>query len=269
MLNFPLALLLLLFFNIFQFSLTAEFDAAAGGGREEREGETFIQSSSSIKFDINDDGSKGSLLLETLPWGNGLSGASISADNTGAAAEDYDLLLTTTSPSIRYADASPQSQKGIPPSIYNNNHGCRAEVLPTNNSKRMKRQQQARDVKSGFCPNENILPSSVTTEREQKQQHDGEKNITPPEALFGGGRPRGGGRRGPGPAKPDTGVDRGDRLPKEDDDGPNAAANFIPTPNPNLCRDPNHPIPVCHKMVQSYFGDSEDTLYELPRCYPG
>lgn len=134
------------------------------------------------------------------------------------------------------------------------------------------RRQQALDVKSEFCPNENILPSSVTTEQEQKQQQqqdDGEKKTTtPPEALFGGGHGRGGGRRGPSPAKPDPGIDSGDPLPKEDDDDPNAAANFIPTTNPNLCRDPNHPIPVCHKMVQSYFGDSEDTLYELPRCYP-
>lgn len=46
MLNFPLALLLLLFFIIFQFSLTAEFDAAAAaaaaGGGGEREGRTFL-----------------------------------------------------------------------------------------------------------------------------------------------------------------------------------------------------------------------------------
>lgn len=58
MLNFPLALLLLLLFIIFQFSLTAGYDAAAaaaaaaataggGGGRVvgEREGRTFIHSS--------------------------------------------------------------------------------------------------------------------------------------------------------------------------------------------------------------------------------
>lgn len=130
----------------------------------------------------------------------------------------------------------------------------------------MQRQQQARDIKIEFCPNENILPSSsLTTEQEQKQDQDqgrhegGEK--TPPEAFFGGG-----GRRGPGPAIPDAGQDGGDPLPKnDDDDDPTAAALFSPTANPNLCRDPNHPIPVCHKIV---FRDLDDAPYELPRCYP-
>lgn len=64
MLNFPLAhLLLLLLFIIFQFSLTAGFDAAAaaaagggeGGIEGEREGRNFIHSVfSSIRPDIND-----------------------------------------------------------------------------------------------------------------------------------------------------------------------------------------------------------------------
>lgn len=269
MLNVPLALLLLLFFIIFQFSLTAGFDAAAaggggGGGGGEKEG---ITSSILLLYrpDINYDGSKGSLLLETLEGVKGLSGASNSADDE--VAEDDDLL-TTTKPSIRYAGAS-QSQKN-PPSENINNHGCRAEVLGPNNSNGMQRQQQVRDVKSGFCANENILPSSLTTEQEQEQeqrqqqQHEGGKKKTP-EALFGG---RGGGRRGPGPARPDLGQDGGDPLGKDDDDDPNAAALFSPTANPNLCKDPNHPIPVCHKMVQSFSGDYDDVLFELPRCYP-
>lgn len=269
MLNVPLALLLLLFFIIFQFSLTAGFDAAAaggggGGGGREKEGIT----SSILRLhrpDINYDGSKGSLLLETLEGGKGQSGASNSADDE--VAEDDDLL-TTTKPSIRYAGAS-QSQKN-PLSENINNHGCRAEVLGPNNSNGMQRQQQVRDVKSGFCANENILPSSLTTEQEQEQkqrqqqQHEGGKK-KPPEALFGG---RGGGRRGPGPARPDPGQDGGDPLGKDDDDDPNAAALFSPTANPNLCKDPNHPIPVCHKMVQSFSGDYDDVLFELPRCYP-
>lgn len=186
--------------------------------------------------------------------------------------------MTITNPSIRYADAS-QSQQN-PPSKQNNNnpHGCRAEVLsPDNNNSinyngMQQRQKQARDVERGFCANnEKILPSSssLTTEQDQQQQDEGEEKKTPPppEALFGG---RGGGRRGPGPARPDPGQDGGDPLPKDDDidDDPKAAALFSPTANPNLCRDPNHPIPVCHKLVQSFFGDLDNVPYELPRCYP-
>lgn len=251
MLNFPLALLSL--FLIFQFSLAAGFDAAvaavaaaaAGGGGG---GEEDIASSVLLlpPPDNDDDGSKGSL--------NGLSGASISADDW----PEDDLL--TTNPSIRYADASPQSQKH-PSSENNNNHACRADDLGPNNSNMMQR-KKVRDVKNGFCAND-ILPL-LTTEQQQQQQQ--QKKKQQPEGLFGGRG--GGGRRGPGPIRPDAGQDGGDPLIKDDAHDANAAALFSPAENPNICKDPSHPIPVCHKLVQSFSGDLDDVLFELPRCYP-
>lgn len=255
MLNLPLALLSL--FVISQFSLTAGFDAAAASAAAGGEGEGITWSILLSTADINDDGFKGSLLLETLDGGNGLNGASISADD-GAAEDD----LSTTSPSIRYADAS-KSQKLHPPSENNNNnHGCRAGVLGPNNSDRMmQRQQQARDVKSGFCANDNILP--LTTEQEQQQvkqpQQQGKKQ---PKGSFGGRQ------RGSGPRVNESGQDRGDPTSKDDDDDSRKAALFSPAANPNICKDPSHPIPVCYKPLQSFSEDFDHVMFELPTCYP-
>lgn len=104
----------------------------------------------------------------------------------------------------------------------------------------MQRQQQARDVKSGFCANDNILP--LTTEQEKQPQQQGKK---PPE--FGG---------------------RGNPISNDDDDDSRKAALFSPAANPNICKDPSHPIPVCYKLLQSFSGDLDHDLFELPRCYP-
>lgn len=172
------------------------------------------------------------------------------------------------------ADASSELQKT--PTDERNKQECRrsefggignSNVIINNNNSNNNRKQARRDQQknSGVCANDNTVVIPLTEEPKKPQTTT--PQIQPSEGSGGrsGGR-RGGRKPGPKPKDYSTKDFPADDGNDGEDIGP--ALNFSPAANPNICKDPSRPIPVCHNLVQSFSGDLDDVLFELARCYP-
>lgn len=169
-----------------------------------------------------------------------------------------------------HADASSELQNT--PTDERNNQECRrsgfggignSNVMINNNRKQAR--QAGQQKKSGFCANDNTVVLPLTEEPKKPQTTTPQKQPSEGSGGRRGGR-RGGRKPGPKPGRYSSKDFPADSYDEDEDIGP--ALLFNPAANPNICRDPSRPIPVCHKLVQSFSGDLDDTLFELARCYP-
>lgn len=162
-----------------------------------------------------------------------------------------------------YADASSDER---------NNQECRrsefggignSNVIINNNRKQAR--QEGQPKKSGFCANDHTVviplpeePKKPQTTTPQNQPSEGSGSPQP------GRKP--GRKPGPKPNRYSSEDFPADVDDEDEDIGP--AFLFNPVANPNICKDPLRPIPVCHNLVHSFSGDLDDVLFELARCYP-
>lgn len=128
-----------------------------------------------------------------------------------------------------------------------------------NNRKQARRDQQKN---SGVCANDNTVVIPLTEEPKKPQTTT--PQIQPSEGSGG----RRGGRRKPDRKPKDYSTKDFPADNENDDEDIGPAFNFSPVANPNICKDPLRPIPVCHNLVRSFSGDLDDVLFELARCYP-
>lgn len=174
-----------------------------------------------------------------------------------------------------HADASSELQNT--PTDERNKQECRrsefgefggignSNLIINNNNRKQARQEGQQKNSGGFCANGNTVVIPLTEEPKKPQTTTPQKQPSEGSGGRRGGRKPGrkpGPKPGPYSAK-DFPADGDD---EDEDIGP--AFLFNPVANPNICKDPSRPIPVCHKLVQSFSGDLDDMLFELARCYP-
>lgn len=199
----------------------------------------------------------------------------LSAGGGGGGGDDGAEHQQASNNPFILADASSELQKT--PTDERNKQECRRSefggignsnvIINNNNNNNNNRKQARRDQQknSGVCANDNTVVIPLTEEPKKPQTTT--PQIQPSEDSGGrrGGR-RGGRKPGPKPKDYSTNDFPADDGDDDEDIGP--AFNFSPAANPNICKDPSRPIPVCHNLVQSFSGDLDDVLFELARCYP-
>ena len=189
-----------------------------------------------------------------------LSAGGGGGEDTSISDDGAEHQQTSNNPFI-HADASSELQKT--PTDERNKQECRrSEFGGIGNSNVMINNRRDQQKNSGSCANDNTVIIPLTEEPKKPQTTT--PQIQPSEGSSGGRR----GSRKPvfKPKDSSTKDFPADFVNDVEDIGP--ALLFSPVANPNICNDPSHPIPACHKLVQSFSGDLDDVLFELARCYP-